>query len=119
MKRCPKCKEEKPATTEYFYRNSQTISGLAGHCKDCKAKHHKEYLQRPEVKARVVPKIRAWQKGVGREKYKIIRKKYDTSKKRVEWRRQRYFGVFGRRVNSLEEAINSLEQDKLERGIAL
>jgi len=44
MKRCPKCGEEKPATTEYWYASKQTHSGLTGWCKECmKAKsrqHH-------------------------------------------------------------------------------
>ncbi len=37
LKRCSKCKEELPATPEYFYRNSRKKSGLQCQCKHCKS----------------------------------------------------------------------------------
>ena len=38
---CTKCKETKPATPEFFYRNSAYKSGLRSHCKDCVIKYRK------------------------------------------------------------------------------
>lgn len=35
-KKCTKCGEEKPATPEYFYTDSQNKSGLKMDCKQCK-----------------------------------------------------------------------------------
>lgn len=35
-KRCAKCKEEFPATTEYFYRDKNMRDGLYSQCKKCK-----------------------------------------------------------------------------------
>lgn len=35
MKTCPRCKTEKPATLEHFYRSKQTPSGLLSWCKPC------------------------------------------------------------------------------------
>ena len=32
---CTKCGEEKPATTEYFYRSKDCAGGLKSHCKEC------------------------------------------------------------------------------------
>lgn len=41
-KTCSKCGEEKPATTEYFYRH---LNGLRPDCKMCKNKYSKQYYQ--------------------------------------------------------------------------
>ena len=38
FKRCSKCGEEKPASTEYFVRAKKEKSGLASSCKDCNRK---------------------------------------------------------------------------------
>src|SRR6266567_2836407 len=35
LKCCSKCKEEKPATTEFFHRHTQEKDGLRSHCKSC------------------------------------------------------------------------------------
>ena len=45
-KRCPKCQEEKPQTSEFFYRDSKRPSGFSPHCKSCR----KSYGQYPERK---------------------------------------------------------------------
>jgi 5-methylcytosine-specific restriction endonuclease McrA len=37
---CTKCKETKPATTEFFYRNSAYKSGFKSWCKDCVNKQY-------------------------------------------------------------------------------
>jgi len=45
MKICSKCKTPKPATTEYFTRNTKTGDGLRSECKDCKSKYYKVWYQ--------------------------------------------------------------------------
>lgn len=47
LKRCCHCKEDKPATTEYFCRNKQRPDGLHPKCKACKS----AYRQTPSGKA--------------------------------------------------------------------
>src|SRR6266705_3610496 len=37
QKKCPKCKEWKPATTEFFYARRGRRAGLDAHCKVCRA----------------------------------------------------------------------------------
>ena len=43
MKICTKCNTEKPATTEYFYKNHAHPHGLSYWCKDCRKAIDKEY----------------------------------------------------------------------------
>jgi len=45
MKRCTKCGEEKPATTEYFYRTNNKNGGLYAVCKACISEHNREYAK--------------------------------------------------------------------------
>jgi len=51
LKRCSKCKEEKPATAEYFRRNKNNKDGLSHQCKACFKVYEDEYTKRPEVRA--------------------------------------------------------------------
>lgn len=44
MKTCTQCKEEKPATTEYFYWRSDH-QALHSQCKVCKDKSNKKYYE--------------------------------------------------------------------------
>ena len=39
MKKCAKCGNEYPATSEYFYKNRSSKSGLTGDCKKCRGKY--------------------------------------------------------------------------------
>jgi len=56
LRKCTKCGEEKPATTEFFYRNKRAKSGLKTECKDCRAAAHKKFREEnPEYDA-------VWQK---------------------------------------------------------
>lgn len=43
FKRCTKCKEELPATFEYFYKDSRGRSGLSAQCKRCMKAHRWVY----------------------------------------------------------------------------
>lgn len=42
VKVCACCWEEKPATLEYFYKNSKLKSGLSSYCKECNLLMRKE-----------------------------------------------------------------------------
>jgi hypothetical protein len=75
---CPKCENSYPATTEYFYRDSYTISGLSAHCKACRKLYYEDWCERN------VEKVRQYHKNYQQsEKYKIYRKGYENSEKRL------------------------------------
>lgn len=50
-KRCTKCQQEYPATTEYFVPEKRSRSGVSSICRICKRKYMQEYSHRPEVRA--------------------------------------------------------------------
>ena len=89
-KYCKRCGEDKPATTQFFYRDSKLKDGLAFYCKSCKSEMHKKYMSNPKIHERVVAKIIEWRNKHGRDKYLAYRKEYDKSEKRVLWRRKKY-----------------------------
>lgn len=44
LKVCSKCLQQKPATTEYFFRNKTSPGGLWWYCKECCSKYsHRRY----------------------------------------------------------------------------
>jgi hypothetical protein len=45
-KRCPKCQQEKPLTSDFFYRDNKRLSGFTPHCKSCKKKNYGQYSER-------------------------------------------------------------------------
>lgn len=45
MKTCWKCKQEYPATTEFFYRNRRRKDNLQGMCKKCCTAYQEKYQQ--------------------------------------------------------------------------
>jgi hypothetical protein len=58
LRRCTKCREEKPATLEFFYRqtwkaNGQTVVGLHSECKVCSRKRTRTYYHDPKNKDRI------------------------------------------------------------------
>ena len=54
-KKCARCKELKPKTTEYFNKQSKTKDGFHYSCKDCRRKH--EYLANRKVARKEQTKI--------------------------------------------------------------
>lgn len=50
-KTCSKCKQEFPATNEYFNRDKRKPLGLGYQCKECTKAYQREYNDRPETKA--------------------------------------------------------------------
>jgi hypothetical protein len=53
LKRCSKCKQEFPATTENFSRNKATRDGLQHYCKRCFSESQKAYRQQPQQQERI------------------------------------------------------------------
>lgn len=47
LKRCPKCNQEHPATTEYFHRQRKAVDGWQRWCKQCRKENdHQRYEKR-------------------------------------------------------------------------
>lgn len=46
MKTCARCKEEYPATIEYFHRRTKSSTGFASYCKKCSSEVAKERKSR-------------------------------------------------------------------------
>lgn len=85
FKTCSKCKIEKPATTEYFYKEQKGRSGLMSRCRICYNEVASAYRQTPQgilVKRRGNKKYRESPHGkLAREKYKFsVRGKLSNKK---------------------------------------
>ena len=44
-RRCTTCKEEKPATLDYFYKSTKVSSGLQSVCKTCASNRERRYRE--------------------------------------------------------------------------
>lgn len=75
FKRCSKCKEVKPATTEYFNKRSDRKSGLMSWCKVCVAKHAEGRILTAEQSERARQQAKKWY-DENRERAKKQRKEY-------------------------------------------
>lgn len=53
VKRCPSCKEEKPATSEFWHLNAARPDGLSSICKECKKISDKERNRRNQSMSRL------------------------------------------------------------------
>lgn len=69
---CSKCKEEKPATSEYYYKSKHNKGGLDSQCKECRKTYRENYLS--INKEHVYKNKKAWI-SKNKEKYKLQRKK--------------------------------------------
>lgn len=69
-KRCPKCKNNFPATNEYFYKDKSSKDNFRCWCKKCVKIESKKWFARPENKS-------YRKKYESRPEIKIRRKKYD------------------------------------------
>lgn len=58
MKTCNKCKQEFPATLEYFYKDSRNKNKLGGRCRPCKNKDNLPWKMRNPEKVKL--SIRKW-----------------------------------------------------------
>jgi len=76
-KKCSKCGEIFPATTEYFYRQKDKKGnpGLHWQCKTCRKNYAKEWYHRPEVRKQQIENTKRWSKE-NEEHVKEYRKKY-------------------------------------------
>jgi hypothetical protein len=51
MKRCTRCKQDKPATADYFQRAEDKYDGLRSSCKACRSKDTAKYQRTPQGRA--------------------------------------------------------------------
>ena len=83
MKLCPKCKKSYPATREYFYRDTRTLSGLDCYCKQCHIKNSVQYNKTPHGRQLLNEYNRRY---VQTEKGKIVHRR--SSKKQYYKKKQ-------------------------------
>lgn len=114
LKRCPKCGEEKPATSQFFAPNKRMALGLQSYCRECQrqakkekyrdnpdfAEDQREYarqrVKNPETHAKIVKRRQElWQQNLeknrerGREKARERRKNPLVAEKHREDERKR------------------------------
>lgn len=53
LRKCSVCGEEKPASPEYFRRDSSKKDGLVSQCKTCRNRKEKQYRDMPKNKERI------------------------------------------------------------------
>ena len=91
MKKCSKCREEKPATSQYFHKAKSNKDGLFGVCKVCRSEYAKK---RREVKRESIDAyMDDWRKENKKhiseynKKYYKLNIEYEIERSR-EWRKQ-------------------------------
>jgi len=89
MKICNHCKEEKPATSEYFNKDKGKKDGFNYRCKVCEAKYKKEYAAKNKEK--IAEYKREYQQK-NKEKLKITSKlKYEKNKEKYAETKKKYY----------------------------
>lgn len=78
FKKCSKCEEILPATTEYFYKEKRGKYGLRGDCKKCEAERGKQYRESNK-------------EAIAKQKNEYMRRYYQENKEDIkEYQRQYY-----------------------------
>lgn len=87
MKRCTKCKNEYPATLEYFYKDKNGRNGLHSRCKNChrdamleyrKTEAGKQTVQRAKGKYNLTPRAKRTKKNYElKRRFNITLEQYD------------------------------------------
>lgn len=93
MKRCSKCKIEKPATPEFFVKNSACKDGLHTQCKDCKNARGKQSWEENKEKRNSRRRQKYWDDPKTRQRnLDYLRKWGDENRdKQLEIKRQAYW----------------------------
>lgn len=98
---CSKCKQEFPATLEYFHSMKKGKYGVRSTCKICTEKYRKIYTSTPEYKEKHAEYARIWRyenpekqqelAKKSREKHKDIynKKRNEKRKNDIEWKNER------------------------------
>ena len=88
---CAKCKENKPATIEFFYKNKKGMFGLSSYCKKCTKEYHKAYCSTDEFKQKNKEYSANWRKEnhersieISRENWRRNGHKYNERKSRLK-----------------------------------
>ena len=103
MKRCTKCKEVLPATTEYFYRAKSCKYGLHSHCKKCRREIDRKWRENNpekhkenamgwvrENRDRYKERVRIWRENNPDKCKSYSRRWYENNKDKNNIRGRRY-----------------------------
>lgn len=112
---CTKCGEEKPATTEYFYRNKNLKLGLSYYCKTCGNESIKRW--RENNRERIKESKMIWAKN-NQQKVKESREKYiKNNTEKVREYRKRWRKNNPEKMKEINAAIVSLLRSNYVKNI--
>ena len=107
MRQCRQCKNEYPATTEYFYEQKNTKAGFRSDCKACVRKSQLTYLGNMTPQARYEMKKAEQQRN--RHIYRQARRKHNAIKRGVvheDWTEKQLMETYGSSCYICNEAID-------------
>lgn len=87
-KRCSKCGEEKPATTEYFPPAKSTTCGLHSHCRECSRKRIREINRKRRKDPVYRDRCKQWDKNRVRKPLTTEQKRRATSLRTASRKKQ-------------------------------
>lgn len=95
MKKCSKCGEDKPATSEYFESRKDSKDGLRGQCIECRTVQKKQYTF--ENRVSIGERVKAWQE--------------ENKEHVIGWRKQHY----QKNREAISEQCKQYRQENKER----
>jgi len=115
MKKCNKCREEFPATKEYFYAKKDTKDGIQGICKKCEAEHKRQYHK---ANKKEIAELQKKYRDANKEKESKRGKKYrDANKEKVAKRIKEYAKINKKKIAEYGKEYRKDNKDKIsERG---
>lgn len=88
LKMCSQCKEEKPSTTEYFFRDKRAKDGLQSSCKKCERIRVKKWQAKHPEKCREY--TRQWEEKNAVKKRSLQRQRYAENAEEERHRKRQW-----------------------------
>ena len=89
FKRCTKCGETLPATTEYFYKHKNGKYGLESICKKCKSERHKQW--REDNKDKILGQRNQYYKQWREDNKDKIKQYYEDNKDKIAEQHKQWY----------------------------
>lgn len=119
-KRCTKCGQEFPATTEFFSRDSYRSDGLTSHCKACRRANTQKWRDENPDKVEAYNKDYYWshrEQELGRNQHfhQINKKQVSTRKRRDYERKADYFREFSKQYRKDHPVSVALQAERRQK----
>ncbi len=102
LKTCTKCKQNKPATPEFFNRDSGQTSGLRPDCKECRAAYSRRYFEANRDK--ILAQNKVWQEANPERYNASIRRWQEANPDKVKAAHQRTVAKHRGQINAQSRA---------------